>query len=89
MSIFKVIIIIVTAASLRPFNGVFSGTAWVSRYQKGKTSLGLDLQNILRQSYDYLAIMPKLRSTYDGRLIFTKGARLFLGTIHLQSCEIV
>ena len=31
--------------------------------------LGPDLQNILRQSYDYLTIMPKLRSTYDGRLI--------------------
>jgi len=28
------------------------------------------LQNILRQSYDYLTIMPKLRSTYDGRLIY-------------------
>jgi len=28
-----------------------------------------DLQNILRQSYDYLTIMPKLRSTYDGRRI--------------------
>jgi len=37
--------------------------------------------------------MPKLRSTYDGRLILqkhpTKGARLFLSTIHLQSCKIV
>ena len=32
--------------------------------------LGPDLQNILRQSYDYLMIMPKLRSTYDGRLIY-------------------
>ena len=29
-----------------------------------------DLQNILRQSYDYLTIMPKLRSTYDGRLVY-------------------
>ena len=29
-----------------------------------------DLQNILRQSYDYLTIMPKLRSTYDGRLTY-------------------
>ena len=29
-----------------------------------------DLQNILRQSYDYLTVMPKLRSTYDGRLIY-------------------
>jgi len=28
-----------------------------------------NLQNILRQSYDYLTTMPKLRSTYDGRLI--------------------
>jgi len=55
--------------------------------------LGPDLQNILRQSYDYLTIMPKLRSTHDGRLIYakhpTKGARLFLGTIHLQSCKII
>jgi len=24
-----------------PFNGLFSGTIWVSRYQKGKTSLDL------------------------------------------------
>ena len=33
-------------------------------------NLGPDLQNILRQSYDYLTIMPKLRPTYDGRLIY-------------------
>ena len=31
---------------------------------------GPDLQNILRQTYDYLTIMPKLRSTYDVRLIY-------------------
>ena len=31
--------------------------------------LGPDLQNILPQSYDYLTIMPKLRATYDERLI--------------------
>ena len=24
-----------------PFNGLFSGTTWVSQYQKGKTSLDL------------------------------------------------
>ena len=29
-----------------------------------------DLQNILRQSYNYLTITSKLRSTYDGRLIY-------------------
>jgi len=36
--------------------------------------------------------MPKLRSTYDGRLIyktFYKGRKAFLGVIHLQSCKIV
>ena len=37
--------------------------------------LGPDLQNISRQSYDYLTIMPKLRSTYDGRLIYTNILR--------------
>ena len=51
---------------------------------------GLDLQNILRQSYDYLTIIPKLRSTY---ISFTKhptnDARLFSGTIHLQNRKIV
>ena len=29
-----------------------------------------DLQNVFRQSYDRLTIMRKLRSTYDGRLIY-------------------
>jgi len=33
-------------------------------------NLRLDLQNISRQSYDYITIMPKLRSTYDKRLIY-------------------
>ena len=28
------------------------------------------LQTILRQSYDYLTMMPKLRSIYDGCLIY-------------------
>jgi len=27
---------------LHPFNGLFSRTAWISRYQKGKTSLDLN-----------------------------------------------
>jgi len=43
---------------------------------------GPDLQNILRQSYDYLTIMPKLRSTYDGRLMYKtsyEGRKVFLG----------
>ena len=29
-----------------------------------------DIQNILRRSYDYLTMMPKLRSTYDGCIIY-------------------
>jgi len=36
--------------------------------------LGPDLQNVLRQSYDYLTIMPNLRSTYDGRRIYKTKA---------------
>ena len=66
---------------------------WWLLYSWVYTARGPDLQNILRQSYNYLTTMPKLRSTYDGRLKFTKhptkGARLFLATIHLQSCKIV
>jgi len=31
---------------------------------------GPDLQNILRQSYDYLSIMQKLRSTWDGSSVY-------------------
>ena len=27
---------------LHPFNGLFSSTSWVSRYQRGKTSLDLN-----------------------------------------------
>ena len=36
----------------------------------GRINLAPDLQNISRQSYDCLTIMPKLRSTYDGRIIY-------------------
>jgi len=45
-------------------------------------NLGPDLQNILRQSYDYLTIMPKLQSNYDGHLIYKtscKECKAFLG----------
>jgi len=35
-----------------------------------RLELGPDLQNILRQCYGYLTIMPELRSTYDRRLIY-------------------
>ena len=42
-------------------------TTWMKNI---RDDLGPDLQNILRQSYDRLTIMPKLPSTYDGRLIY-------------------
>jgi len=53
-----------------------------TKYFDLEPTLGPDLQNILRQSYDYLTIMPKLRSTYDGRLIYKtsyEGRKAFLG----------
>ena len=33
---------VVSVVRLHPFNGLFSRTTWVSRYQKGKTSLDLN-----------------------------------------------
>ena len=63
------------------------------RCWRWRRNQGPDLQNILRQSYDYLTIMPKLRSTYDGRLICKtsyKECKAFLRyTTHLQSHKIV
>ena len=63
-----------------------------SQRQSVVDELGPDLQNILRQSYDYLTIIPKLRSTYDGRLIYKTSyeqRKAFLDTIHLQNCKTV
>ena len=33
---------VITTTTLHPFNGLFSRTTWVSRCQKGKTSLDLN-----------------------------------------------
>jgi len=49
--------------------GLRPGLAWGAYSAPLTPYLWPDLQNILRQSYDYLTIMPTLRSTYDGRLI--------------------
>jgi len=38
----KITTMTTTTTALHPFNGLFSRTAWVSRYQKGKTSLDLN-----------------------------------------------
>jgi len=48
--------------------------------------LGPDLQNVLRQSYDYLTIMPKLRSTYDGRLIYKTSYKEWKTFHRYDSC---
>jgi len=45
---------------------------------------------IYKISYDNLTIMPKLRSTYDGRLIYKtsyEGRKAFLGYDSLAKCE--
>jgi len=39
-------------------------------------------------SYDNAKVTIDLRRTSNLQNILTKGARLFLGTIHLQSCKI-
>jgi len=55
--------------------------------------LGPDFQNILRQYYDYLTIMPKLRlTTYDERLIYKTSyerRKAFLSYDSLANCEVV
>ena len=35
-------VVVVVVVVINLFNGLFSGTTWVSRYQKGKTSLDLN-----------------------------------------------
>jgi len=66
----------IMSASLGPcisdcsYNFIMSRLNSANEPKLGFRCQGPDLQNILRQSYDYLTIMPKLRSTYDGRLIY-------------------
>ena len=50
--------------------GTLSFRIWMEGTVLLSGAVGPHLRNILRQSYDYLTIMPKLRSTYDGRLIY-------------------
>jgi len=56
-----------------------------------QANLGPDVQNILWQSYDCFTIMPKLRLTYYGRLIYKisyKGHKAFLRySSHTKSQE--
>ena len=66
--------------------------AWPTRGWRTTKDQGPDLQNILRQSYDYLTIMPTLRSIYDGRLIYETSyeeRESFLGYNIVRSSEIV
>ena len=65
-------------------------TARVSRCQKGETNLGPDLRNISRQSYDYLMIMTKLRSTNEGRFNLQNILRRTQGFCQARfTCKIV
>ena len=57
----------------------------ISAY-RGVKILMPDLLNILRQSYDYLTIMPKLPSTYDGSVIYKTS---YEGSKVRFTCKIV
>ena len=59
-----------TLASPQLQNGVIH-RVWV----RAVWNQGPDLYNMLRQSYDYLTIMPNLRSTYDKCLIYKTSYR--------------
>ena len=71
-------------AAAKPVCAAATATAR-AHYDHARHVLGPDLQNILRQSYDYLTTMTKLRSTYDGLLIYNKhltmNGKLFIGKI--------
>ena len=56
-------------------------TVYNAKPTVGAQDQGPNLLNILRQSYEYLTIFPKLRSTCDGRLIYKtshEGRKAFL-----------
>jgi len=47
-------------------------STWLLAAGLTSENLGPDLKHILRQSYDHFTIMPNLRSTYNGRLIYQR-----------------
>ena len=51
--------------------------------------MGLDLQNILQQSYDNAKVTVDLRQTSNLQNILRRVQVFSYGTIHLQSCKIV
>ena len=54
-----------------------------------QVSLGPDLQNILRQSYDNAKVTIDLQRTSNLQNILRRPQGFSRGTIHLQSCKIV
>ena len=95
------VVVLVRSAELHPVAVLFrrarlgqhvSGVSAESRQAQSilvSIHLGPDLQNILRQSYDNAKVTIDVRRTSNLHEHPTKGARFFLGTIHLQSCKIV
>jgi len=61
-----------TSALAKGSGWLVQNSAWLLAAGLTSENLGPDLQNILRQSYDHFTIMPNLRSTYDGRLIYQR-----------------
>ena len=66
-----------------------AGSAHVASLCRSGARFTKYLTTILRFSYDNAKVTIDLRRTSNLRKHPTKGARLFLGTIHLQTCKIV
>ena len=80
-----------TQSTLRPFNGIFSGTTWVNRYQKGETGLDLSearddgvLGRQWYQLYHMQTICTSLRT--DNYITHCLQARLLFLTPN-QQCQ--
>jgi len=66
-----------------------AGSAHVASLCRSGARFTKYLTTILRLSYDNAKVTIDIRRTSNLRKHPTKGARLFLGTIHLQTCKIV
>jgi len=80
---------VVSFCGLRPQTSTGAPPLGPSGNVGPQTILGPDFQNILRQSYVNAKVTIDLRRTSNLQKHPTKGARFFLGTIHLQTCKIV
>jgi len=62
--------ILLTSISVKRKNVSYTDARPSFFFSSVRSCSGNQFKNILRQFYDYLTIMPKLRSTYDVRLLY-------------------